>query len=466
MPSKEYHCDCQEVCKGIRTKVSRGTFRWHEKYRRSEATTSTPPSFRAIRQEAGIGPKHPSHPPPDKRRKNQSTNSEPPRSTTPFSLGSPNGDQRPSPLRWSKRNGLGTSRSHVKSPPNEFNPDMDDFPYIVQASSSSSTTMAGHRYDNKTRDYDYEPEHSQNATFLPMPLGYQAPAQSRMHSTIDLTDDYDLKSHSIDLTEEHTKYCQAPQRMSPRKRELSEEDFSDKDQPHRSSFERQSSSNKWGYYPSDTNSHSSLSSSRSELSSRSRWIVPALALPPPPSTTITLPPPPVPPTSAGAGPSLDPVTNPSSSSSSSSSTLSASGRAAPASVQQVLSVAFEAQLKANTSTSREGSDSTLLDDNTTSVSTGAQKNKRKRKEPDINSVVRPSTTSTTARNLCLIDWCKLNKGGLLGQFNAYWSELQKNKEPLYDQYTQRASTAKATKKQAAASTGGCSVISVEGPNEE
>ncbi|KAF9231829.1 hypothetical protein BU15DRAFT_68000 [Melanogaster broomeanus] len=49
---------------------------------------------------------------------------------------------------------------------------------------------------------------------------------------------------------------------------------------------------------------------------------------------------------------------------------------APASVQQVLSVAFEAQLKANTSTLREGSDSTLLDDNTTSVSTGVREQRQ------------------------------------------------------------------------------------------
>ncbi|KIJ57734.1 hypothetical protein HYDPIDRAFT_103918, partial [Hydnomerulius pinastri MD-312] len=54
--AKEYLCDCQRHCKGVLTKVSRGAFRWHEKFRKSEGT-AIPPSLRELREEAGIAPK-------------------------------------------------------------------------------------------------------------------------------------------------------------------------------------------------------------------------------------------------------------------------------------------------------------------------------------------------------------------------------------------------------------------------
>ncbi|KIJ57735.1 hypothetical protein HYDPIDRAFT_120394 [Hydnomerulius pinastri MD-312] len=137
-------------------------------------------------------------------------------------------------------------------------------------------------------------------------------------------------------------------------------------------------------------------------------------------------------------------------------TAPSASRPAAASVQRLLADAFDAQKIAPMQSSTDGPQENNASNNGSTdvtVPAAAQISKRKRKEPDMNSVVRPSAASTTPRNLCLIDWCKVNKGGLLGQFNAYWTELENIKGPIYEQYSQRSAMVKAMKKQVATPAG-------------
>ncbi|KAJ6578938.1 hypothetical protein B0H10DRAFT_923540 [Mycena sp. CBHHK59/15] len=52
-------------------------------------------------------------------------------------------------------------------------------------------------------------------------------------------------------------------------------------------------------------------------------------------------------------------------------------------------------------------------------------------------------TSTTPRNLCMIDWCKKHPGGYLSQFKAYWDAIENTSdaEP-YKQVSANAATSK------------------------
>ncbi|KAJ6610957.1 hypothetical protein B0H10DRAFT_2224541 [Mycena sp. CBHHK59/15] len=52
-------------------------------------------------------------------------------------------------------------------------------------------------------------------------------------------------------------------------------------------------------------------------------------------------------------------------------------------------------------------------------------------------------TSTTPRNLCMIDWCKKHPGGYLSQFKAYWDSIENtlDAEP-YKQVSANAATSK------------------------
>ncbi|KAJ3880237.1 hypothetical protein F5051DRAFT_438021 [Lentinula edodes] len=57
--------------------------------------------------------------------------------------------------------------------------------------------------------------------------------------------------------------------------------------------------------------------------------------------------------------------------------------------------------------------------------------------------------STSARNLCAIDWVKTNKGGSTAEFAAHWNKIEKTLEA--EPYHQASAAAKEAKKQAAQS---------------
>lgn len=58
--------------------------------------------------------------------------------------------------------------------------------------------------------------------------------------------------------------------------------------------------------------------------------------------------------------------------------------------------------------------------------------KKKRKEADPNSIMRPSANSSSARNLYAIEWCRQNRGGKRCEFATVWAAMETNKDPLLE----------------------------------
>ncbi|KAJ4474612.1 hypothetical protein C8J55DRAFT_562422 [Lentinula edodes] len=58
-------------------------------------------------------------------------------------------------------------------------------------------------------------------------------------------------------------------------------------------------------------------------------------------------------------------------------------------------------------------------------------------------------TSTSPRNLCAIDWVKVNKGGSTAEFAAHWNKIEKTLEA--EPYHQASAAAREAKKKAAQS---------------
>ncbi|KIK72323.1 hypothetical protein PAXRUDRAFT_22119 [Paxillus rubicundulus Ve08.2h10] len=78
----------------------------------------------------------------------------------------------------------------------------------------------------------------------------------------------------------------------------------------------------------------------------------------------------------------------------------------------------------------------------------------------------PSSNLTTTRNFCLAAWCKENKKGTPGEFNAYWAHLEDTKDLLFELYKERFATAKSMKKQASAGTVNKAGAAEDNPDDE
>ncbi|KAG0708670.1 hypothetical protein DFH29DRAFT_994090 [Suillus ampliporus] len=70
--------------------------------------------------------------------------------------------------------------------------------------------------------------------------------------------------------------------------------------------------------------------------------------------------------------------------------------------------------------------------------------RKKHAAADSNSIMRTNAHSTTARNLCAIDWCKVNHKGMVGQFASYWDNLDAVAKKGYDDHSKLVKAAKAT----------------------
>ncbi|KIK34912.1 hypothetical protein CY34DRAFT_17398 [Suillus luteus UH-Slu-Lm8-n1] len=70
--------------------------------------------------------------------------------------------------------------------------------------------------------------------------------------------------------------------------------------------------------------------------------------------------------------------------------------------------------------------------------------RKKRAAADSNSIMRTNGHSTTACNLCTIDWCKVNHKGTVGQFALYWDSLDAVAKKVYDDRSKLVKAAKTT----------------------
>ncbi|KIJ12285.1 hypothetical protein PAXINDRAFT_14904 [Paxillus involutus ATCC 200175] len=86
------------------------------------------------------------------------------------------------------------------------------------------------------------------------------------------------------------------------------------------------------------------------------------------------------------------------------------------------------------------------------VTTGQEKTKKKCSASDGTSLMRPSSSSVTARNLYVFEWVKANKGGTVAQYAECWSRLVEMKDPIVVKFNQQANTVKETRKKAAEAT--------------
>lgn len=80
-----------------------------------------------------------------------------------------------------------------------------------------------------------------------------------------------------------------------------------------------------------------------------------------------------------------------------------------------------------------------------SSSTGAivQPGKKKRTPTNPNNIFKPSSDSTTARNLCGIEWQAEHKTGTIAEFTAHWNSLTAKQKESYASRSKLVDAAKA-----------------------
>lgn len=80
-----------------------------------------------------------------------------------------------------------------------------------------------------------------------------------------------------------------------------------------------------------------------------------------------------------------------------------------------------------------------------SSSTGVivQPGKKKRTPTNSNSIFKPSSDSTTARNLCGIEWQAEHKTGTIAEFAAHWNSLTAKQKESYTSRSKLVDAAKA-----------------------
>ncbi|KIK45216.1 hypothetical protein CY34DRAFT_801829 [Suillus luteus UH-Slu-Lm8-n1] len=60
-----------------------------------------------------------------------------------------------------------------------------------------------------------------------------------------------------------------------------------------------------------------------------------------------------------------------------------------------------------------------------------QPGKKKRTPTNPNNIFKPSSDSTTARNLCGIEWQAEHKTGTIAEFTAHWNSLTAKQKESY-----------------------------------
>ncbi|KAG2035246.1 hypothetical protein BDR03DRAFT_1012756 [Suillus americanus] len=80
-----------------------------------------------------------------------------------------------------------------------------------------------------------------------------------------------------------------------------------------------------------------------------------------------------------------------------------------------------------------------------SSSTGVivQPGKNKRTPTNPNNIFKPSSDSTTARNLCGIEWQAEHKTGTIAEFTAHWNSLTAEQKESYASRSKLVDAAKA-----------------------
>ncbi|KAG2107570.1 hypothetical protein BD769DRAFT_1779458 [Suillus cothurnatus] len=80
-----------------------------------------------------------------------------------------------------------------------------------------------------------------------------------------------------------------------------------------------------------------------------------------------------------------------------------------------------------------------------SSSTGAivQPSKKKRTPTNPNNIFKPSSDSTTPRNLCGIEWQAEHKTGTIAEFAAHWNSLTAKQKESYTSCSKLVDAAKA-----------------------